>query len=149
MTEIIQLTGNKANFSNFLSETLLLPVDAQICLNKASFSIPIISLNYITVPFVNPLNYVDTMCNVQINSVTVAITFQNFYDAYIVVSTLENPTIAEFYNEDAPYKLLINNKINFYNAAGTIFKQPSFTEILSQASETGFTFYSFDTVFIM
>tara|TARA_R110000824_G_scaffold233659_1_gene421974 strand:- start:1442 stop:3319 length:1878 start_codon:yes stop_codon:yes gene_type:complete len=146
MTEIIQLTGNKANFSNYLSETLLLPEDAQICLNKASFSIPIISLNYITVPFVNPLNYGDTMCDVQINSVTVAITFQNFYDAYIVVSTLEAPTIAEFYNEATPYKLLINNKINFYNAAGTIYKQPSFTEILSQASETGFTFYSFDTM---
>ena len=39
--EIIQLTGNKAEFSNYINDPIVLKEDSKVCLNKASFSIPV------------------------------------------------------------------------------------------------------------
>ncbi len=39
--ESIQLTGNKAQFNNYLTDPLIIPRNAKVCLNKASFSIPV------------------------------------------------------------------------------------------------------------
>ena len=42
MTEIIQLTGNKSEFQNYVSDPIVLKEDSKVCLNKASFSVPVI-----------------------------------------------------------------------------------------------------------
>ena len=51
MTEIIQITGNKSEFSNFVSDPIVLKEDSKVCLNKASFSVPVIVSRNIPFPF--------------------------------------------------------------------------------------------------
>ena len=97
--EIIQLTGNKAEFSNFVNDPIVLKEDSKVCLNKASFSIPVMVNRDIYFPKAADgiLNYDDTFFYVILNGIEKAITYQNFYDAYDALDLLANPTIAQFY----------------------------------------------------
>ena len=37
----IQITGNKSEFRNFISDPIILDPNSKVCLNKASFAIPV------------------------------------------------------------------------------------------------------------
>ena len=55
--ESIQITGNKARFDNYLSSPLVIPENAKVCLNKASFSIPVWTQKYINVPTIDAADF--------------------------------------------------------------------------------------------
>ena len=49
--EILQLTTDKPEFSNFVNDTLVLKENSKVCLNKASFSIPTIVFKWNITPY--------------------------------------------------------------------------------------------------
>ena len=98
MTEIIQLTGNKSEFQNYVSDPIVLKEDSKVCLNKASFSVPVIVNRTIYFPYEGAVpDYLKTFFTVTLNGIENPILYQEFYDAYTIVNNLGAPTIAEFY----------------------------------------------------
>ena len=93
--EIIQLTGNKAEFSNFVNDPIVLKENSQVCLNKASFSIPVMVNRNIYFPESNGADYTQVFFYVVLNGLENDITYQEFYDAYDTIDNLGSVTIAE------------------------------------------------------
>ena len=139
--ESIQITGNKARFDNYLTSPLTIPENGKVCLNKASFSIPVWTQKYVNIPKVVLADRGNVMLTVSLNGVSESITWTDFYNAWDTINVVESRTPGQFYN--GKYKLWFNNIINFIDAGGTIDKIPGFTEILAEAFDTKFDFYNF------
>ncbi len=139
--ESIQITGNKARFDNYLSSPLVIPENAKVCLNKASFSVPVWTQKYISVPTIDAADYDDNMLFVQVQGVEQGITWREFHTAWDNINQLETRNIANFYN--GTYKFWMNNTINFVDAVGSIEKIPTITEVIAEACDTKFNFYKF------
>ena len=139
--ESIQITGNKARFDNYLSSPLVIPENGKVCLNKASFSIPVWTQRYVNMPQLIPAERAEKMLIVALNGSTESITWTEFYTAWDDINVLEVRTEGQFYN--GKYKLWFNNTMNFLNDVGQVNKIPSFTEVLAEALNTKFSFYTF------
>lgn len=138
--ESIQITGNKARFDNYLTDPMIIPENGKVCLNKASFSIPVWTQRYLQVPEI--LAPTDTMLFVELNGVQTGITWREFYNAWNTLNVIENRTEAQFYN--GTYKFYFNNLNLFFDQAtldtNTI---PNITEVISKALDDKFSFYQF------
>ena len=139
--ESIQITGNKARFDNYLSSPLVIPENGKVCLNKASFSIPVWTQRYVNMPQLEAAERAQNMISVSLNGSTESITWLEFHTAWDTINALEVRNAASFYN--GQYKLWFNNTMNFLNLAGAVSKIPSFTEVLAEALNTKFSFYTF------
>jgi hypothetical protein len=144
MTEIIQITGNKSEFSNFVSDPIVLKEDSKVCLNKASFSVPVIVSRNIPFPFEGVIpDYTTTFFKVAINGVENDITYQEFYDAYNTLDTLQTVTIDELY--DGVFQCFVDNLATFVDSNGDTYDIPSFMEVVAQACNTEFNYYTFNS----
>jgi hypothetical protein len=145
MTEIIQITGNKSEFSNFVSDPIVLKEESKVCLNKASFSIPVIVNRNIFLPEADTLgaDYTKIFFTVSLNGIENPITYQEFYDAYDAIDILGNPTIAEFYS--GVFNLMVDNLAIYVDSAGVEYDIPTFTDIVAGACNTKFSYYNFST----
>jgi len=143
MTEIIQLTGNKSEFANYITDPIVLKEDSKVCLNKASFSIPVMVHRQIFFPKADDAlpNYNITFFTVSLNGVENNITYQEFYDAYKEVDALGNPTIAEFYS--GIFDCFVDNLADYIDNTGAEYDIPVLTEIIAQACNNEFDYYSF------
>jgi len=143
--EIIQLTGNKAEFSNYVNDPIVLKENSQVCLNKASFSIPVMVNRDIFFPKadIGIVNYDTTFFYVLLNGIEKPVTYQNFYDAYDALDLLANPTIAEFYS--GVFNTYVDNLAIYEDDADTDFDIPTFSDIVSKACDTLFNYYEFFT----
>lgn len=138
--ESIQLTGNKAQFNNYLTDPLIIPRNAKVCLNKASFSIPVWTQKFITLPSLDAADRAKNMLTVYVAGVSNGITWTEFYTAWDTLNDVEARTEAEFYN--GTYELYVNNLL-LLNDGLTNKTLPSFSNILAKALETKFDFFSF------
>tara|TARA_R110001606_G_scaffold70265_1_gene160658 strand:+ start:5051 stop:6955 length:1905 start_codon:yes stop_codon:yes gene_type:complete len=145
MTEIIQITGNKSEFSNFVSDPIVLKEESKVCLNKASFSVPVMVNRNIFLPEADAAiaNYNDSFFEVTVNGVTRPISFQAFFDAYTALDSLGNPTIDIFYN--GSFNLMVDNLCTFIDDAGFEYDIPTFSDVCAKACSTKFQFYNFLT----
>ena len=143
--EIIQLTGNKAEFSNYVNDPIILKEDSKVCLNKASFSIPVMVNRDIFFPKadIGIANYDTHFFYVLLNGIEKAVTYQNFYDAYDALDLLSNPTIAEFYS--GVFNTYVDNLAIYEDDVDTNFNIPTFSDIVSKACDTLFSYYDFFT----
>ncbi len=143
--EIIQLTGNKAEFSNYVNDPIILKEDSKVCLNKASFSIPVMVNRDIYFPKadIGIVNYDTTFFYVLLNGIEKPVTYQNFYDAYDALDLLANPTIAEFYS--GVFNTYVDNLAIYEDDADTDYDIPTFSDIVSKACDTLFNYYEFFT----
>ena len=140
--ESIQITGNKARFDNYLTSPLVVPENAKVCLNKASFSIPIWTQKYIDIPNLDAAERATTMFTIYLNGIEQSITWTEFYNAYNALNNVETVTQAAFYNGN--HKFYLNNRLQLVNlATGVTETIPSFSETLAQACSTKFDFYDF------
>ena len=138
--ESIQITGNKARFDNYLTDPMTIPKNGKVCLNKASFSIPVWTQRYLEVPAI--VTPADIMIYIELNGVQTDITWAEFYTAWDTLNLVEQRSQAEFY--DGTYKFFFNNINLFFdqNALDTA-TIPNFTEVLSKALDDKFSFYEF------
>ena len=145
MTEIIQITGNKSEFSNFVSDPIVLKEDSKVCLNKASFSVPVIVNRDVFFPKADTLgaDYTKIFFTVSLNGIENPITYQEFYDAYDAIDILGNPTIAEFYS--GVFNCYVDNLAIYVDSAGVEYDIPTFTDIVAGACNTKFSYYNFST----
>lgn len=144
MTEIIQLTGNKSEFSNYVTDPIVLKEDSKVCLNKGSFSVPVIVNRDINFPYSGlGLDYTKTFFKVALNGVENDITYQEFYNAYFVLDTLQNVAIEDFY--DGTFPCLVDNIATYKDNAANIYNIPTFMEVVSQACDTSFDYYKFSS----
>lgn len=139
--ESIQITGNKARFDNYLSSPLVIPENGKVCLNKASFSIPVWTQKYITIPNLDGADRAKTMLIIYLNGVEESITWTEFYTAYNLLNNVETVTEAAFYNGN--HKFYTNNRLQLVSAGGDVETIPTFTETVAQALSTKFSFYAF------
>ncbi len=144
MTELIQLTGNKAEFSNYITDPIVLKEESRVCLNKASFSIPVIVSREIEFPFSGVgVDYTKTFFKVAINGVENEITYQNFFNAYDTLDTLQTVTIDEFYTGIFP--CYVDNIATYRDDTGAFYNIPTFIECVAQACDTNFDYYKFSS----
>lgn len=140
--ESIQITGNKARFDNYLTSPLVVPENAKVCLNKASFSIPVWTQKYISLPNLDAGERAKPMLTVYLNGIENEITWTDFFNAYNTLSAAEVVTEPAFYNGN--HKFFLNNRLQLVNnATGESVDIPSFSETLAQALSTQFAFYDF------
>ena len=140
--ESIQLTGNKARFDNYLTSPLVVPENAKVCLNKASFSIPVWTQKFIEIPNLDAVDRATSMFVIYLNGVEHSITWDEFHTAYQALNAVETVTVAAFYNGN--HKFYLNNRLQFVNnATGASETIPTFSETLAQAFSTKFAFYDF------
>ena len=142
MSEIIQLTSDKAEFTNFISDTMVLKEESKVCLNKASFSIPVIVSNNIPLPYEGAVpDYGVTFFSMAINGVEHEISYQEFFDAYNVIDNFQTVTINEMYT--GIFQLFVDNLATFTDATGADYELPTFTSVLVEACNTKFQYYKF------
>ncbi len=143
MTEIIQLTGNKSEFANYITDPIVLKEDSKVCLNKASFSIPVMVHREIFFPQADDAlpDYSLTFFTVALNGIENPISFQEFYNAYDADDTLGNPTIDEFYS--GIYDCFVDNLADYIDNTGLEYDIPVFSEVIATACNTKFDYYSF------
>lgn len=140
--ESIQITGNKARFDNYLTDPMMIPKNGKVCLNKASFSVPVWTQRYLEVPAITTPT--DIMLYVELNGVQTSITWADFHTAWDDINLIEQRSQAEFY--DGTYKFFFNNLNLFFdqNALDTA-TLPTLTEVLSKALDDKFSFYQFSS----
>ena len=92
--ESIQLTGNKPSFNNYLTDPMILPINAKVCLNKASFAIPVWTQQYIAVPIIDTTDRNNVMVIVELNGVSKQISWADLYTAWNSINQLETRTVA-------------------------------------------------------
>jgi len=138
--ESIQLTGNKAQFNNYLTDPLIIPKNAKVCLNKSSFSIPVWTQKFITIPNLDALDRAKVMLTVYVSGVSNGITWSEFYTAWNTLNDVEARTEAQFY--DGSYQLYTNNLL-LLNDGLQNKTIPGFSDILAKALETKFDFFDF------
>ena len=144
MTELIQLTGNKAEFSNYVTDPIVLKEESRVCLSKASFSIPVIVNRAIDFPYQGSVpDYTKTFFKVAINGVENAITYDSFFDAYDTLDTLQTVTIDEFYSGVFP--CFVDNLATYKDDTDTFYNIPTFIECVAQACDTIFDYYKFSS----
>ena len=141
----IQVTGNKPNFDNYLTDPIILQPNSKICINKASFSIPVWTQNYIAMPALDVAEHDIIMCNIIVNGVNESITWREFHTAWDALNDIENRGLATFYN--GTYNFYMNNLLSFYTIGppAEIKTIPTFTETLCKALSTKFLFYEFSS----
>jgi len=141
----IQVTGNKPSFDNYLTNPIILEPNSKICINKASFSIPVWTQNYIAMPSLDVAEHDITMCNIIVNGVNEPITWREFHTAWDALNEIEDRGLATFYN--GTYKFYMNNLLSFFTPGppAEIKTLPTFTETLCKALSTKFLFYEFSS----
>ena len=138
--ESIQITGNKARFDNYLTDPMMIPKNGKVCLNKASFSIPVWTQRYLEVPAI--ASPADVMLYVELNGVQTGITWVEFYTAWNDINLIEIRSQAEFY--EGTYKFFFNNLNLFFDQDNLDTNTlPSVTEVLAAALDNKFSFYQF------
>ena len=143
--EILQLTGNKSEFSNFVNDPIILKENSKVCLNKASFSIPVMVNMDVFFPQADDTlpDYTKTFFKVILNGLENPITYQEFFDAYDVLDTLGNADIDEFYS--GVFNCYVDNLAIYVDNGGLEYDIPTFTNIISKACDTKFNYYTFLT----
>jgi hypothetical protein len=141
----IQVTGNKPSFNNYLTDPIILKPNSKICINKASFSIPVWTQNYITMPSLAVAEHDLIMCNIIVNGVNEPITWREFHIAWDALNDIEDRGLATFYN--GTYNFYMNNLLSFYlqGPPAEIKTLPTFTETLCKALSTKFLFFEFSS----
>lgn len=138
--ESIQITGNKARFDNYLTDPMTIPKNGKVCLNKASFSIPVWTQRYLEVPAI--ATPTDIMLTVKLNGVSASITWADFHSAWDDLNLIEVRSQAEFYN--GTYKFFFNNLNLFFDQDNLDTNTlPTVTEVLAAAFDSKFSFYKF------
>lgn len=141
--ESIQITGNKARFDNYLTNPMIIPKNGKVCLNKASFSIPVWTQKYIKIPNLDGAERAQNMVIVSLNGVQNSITWTEFYNAYDAINNVETVSEAAFYNGN--HKFYVNNRLEFLdNNTGIVETIPTFSETLAKALSDKFAFYIFN-----
>ena len=145
MTEIIQLTGNKSEFANYITDPIVLKEDSKVCLNKASFSIPVMVHREIFFPQADDAipDYTLTFFTVALNGIENPISYQEFYNAYDNDDSLGNPTIDEFYS--GIFDCFVDNLADYIDDAGLEYDIPVLTEVMASACNTKFDYYEFSS----
>ncbi len=137
--ESIQLTGNKPSFNNYLTDPMILPVNAKVCLNKASFAIPVWTQQYLEMPLLDNTEYNNVMFIVELNGISREISWEDFYDAWNDLTSIEVASIGDFY--DGTYKFYFNNLIYWVSTTNTLNTVPTFSEVLAKAMNNIFLFF--------
>ena len=145
MSLAVQLTSDKTRFSNYFIDPLILNKDTEVAVSKCSGSIPTLVTQTILVPEIPELEIDNTMFISVVDGVQLEISWRDFYDAWAADPyNIENPNISgadAFYG--GKYELYLNNYISVIDADDELFKKLSFEEILIDALNTKYEFYSF------
>ena len=147
MSLAVQLTSDKSRFANYFSDPLILSKNTEIAVSKCSGSIPTIVTQTITVPYI-PVEELDNiMLTAIVDSVELLITWRDFYEAWdSSTNNIEEPTVpaggvTAFYGGN--YELYLNNQISVIDANDNIFNKLSFEELLIDALNDKYEFYTF------
>ena len=140
----IILTSNKSDFSNYFSDNITFPKNAEMALTKAVMSIPVAVNQYVQMPFsIDLAGELATPCfSLTVDGIQNNITWQDIYDSYTVLDIadgFEPLTVAQFYENST--QLPLNNFV-VWRSGLTPKKRGNICEIIARAFNAKFSFYN-------
>lgn len=141
----IIVKSDKCEFTNFFSEPITFPVEAEMALVKANLTVPVLAQQVITMPAVIGADYAKNWIAVTIDGVQHAFSWQDFYDGWNSIATgLEQSTgvtIAQFY--DGSFEMFLNNPYCLVEVGAVdVEYKTSFQEAFANMCDAKFQFYA-------
>ena len=147
----VQTISDKAEFTNYFTDPMTIPRNAEIVNTKASLALPIMVSPYVVVPDISA-PYDDVACTIVIDGVQVEITWLDIFNAHVTftasglsIDNIEAGGEGDYFGKYRFYpsdnvKWLANNEVAPHALAQKI--KISFNQVLGQAINTKFFFYS-------
>lgn len=145
----IIVKSDKCEFTNFFSEPITFPVEAEMALVKANLTVPVLAQQVLTIPAIVGVDYAKNWIAVTIDGVQHNFSWQELYDGWNSIATgLEQSsgvTIAQFYS--GGFKMFLNNPYCLVELGATDVKyKTSWQEAFAEMCDTKFQFYSITTL---
>ena len=138
--------SDKCEFTNYFSEPIVVPKHAEICLNKASFTVPILCQQLLTIPSIPVANRTDNWIDVIIDGVLKKFTWRNFYDAWALFVDGEEQSLGVTENQfyDGTFQMFLNNPVKQVvpGAAPSVLYKTTFQETFANMVDVEMEFYS-------
>ena len=142
------LTSDKANFSNYFSDPIVMPSNSQVALTAASITLPYFVQNVLIPPVLETVaERVDLALRVTIDGIAKDINWREIYNAYRSyggIGTLE-PNLTEDLFFGGSYEIFTNNKITCFSDpanAASDGEKPTLNWVLAAAIDARFEFYA-------
>ena len=87
MSNAVVLTSNNAEFENYLSDTFKLKKNSEVCLTKASISVPVEIHQFVTIPSIEAGDRNDVVFPANVDGVERSISWNNIYNTYSALDT--------------------------------------------------------------
>lgn len=135
--------ADKTEFTNYFSEPLVFPVNAEISLLKANLTVPVLAQQLMEIPEIPLANRADSWIDVVIDGVSQSFTWSDFYGGWNVIAGYEQNlgvTEAQFYNGE--FRMFFNNPFKVTDDAPfKVEYKTSFQEAFASMVNTKFLFY--------
>ena len=102
--------SDKTEFTNYFSEPLVFPVNAEISLLKANLTVPVLAQQLMEIPEIPLANRADSWIDVVIDGVSQSFTWSDFYGGWNSIAGYEQNlgvTQNQFYNGE--FRMFFNN----------------------------------------
>lgn len=147
----INLVSDKPEFTNYFSQTVVLPERAEIVMNKANMNIPLLTAVGVNVPEIAPANRTDICLVCMVDGIDVNITWRDLFTAHTALAAedvdngvTENnyfsgdfqyiPNYPVIYVKTNPLPVEYLKKLNFMDVvAKAITTQLDFYEVYNEA----------------
>ena len=141
----IIVKSDKCEFTNFFSEPITFPVEAEMALVKANLTVPVLAQQVLTMPAIIGADYAKNWIAVTIDGVQHNFTWQELYNGWnSITSGLEQSsgvTIAQFYS--GGFKMFLNNPYCLVEVgAADVEYKTSWQEAFAAMCDNKFQFYS-------
>ena len=143
MSNAVVLTSNNAEFENYLSDTFKLKKNSEVCLTKASISVPVEIHQFVTIPSIEAGDRNDVVFTANVDGVERSISWNNIYNTYSALDTNNGfePLLADdFFSGQVD--LPLSNFVIFKDSNGVLKKRADISELLASAFDSQFDFYS-------
>lgn len=140
----IIVKSDKCEFTNFFSEPITFPVEAEMALVKANLTVPVLAQQSLTMPAVIGVDYAKNWIAVTCDGVQHNFSWQDLYDGWNSITTgLEQSngvTIAQFYAGD--FEMFLNNPYCLVErGAADVEYKTSWQEAFAAMCNAKFQFY--------
>ena len=134
--------SDKTEFTNYFSEPLVFPVNAEISLVKANLTVPVLAQQKLIIPLIPVGQRTQVWLDVIIDGIEEKFTWRNFYDLWNTLTELEQGgvTEAEFYS--GSFQMFTNNPYKEFNSATNVIDyKTSFQEVIGEMLNNRYDFY--------
>ena len=141
----INLVSDKPEFTNYFSQSVVLPERSEIVMNKANMNIPLITVVGVNVPEVALVDRTDFCLKCILDGIDVNLTWRNLYEAHTALANEDvDNGITENDYFSGTYEYLPNYPVLYFRINPLpleYLKKLNFMDVVAQALNTAYKFY--------